>query len=106
MFEECIARAGTDRLLMVGDQIDTDIKGAKAAGLDALLVTTGLNNCSELRQDENGAADYVANNLGQIFDGSLSPHLRSAKRSSTTNQVWAAWSEICGADKPHLGGSG
>ncbi|SJM34799.1 HAD-IIA family hydrolase [Mesorhizobium delmotii] len=75
IFEECIARAGTDRLLMVGDQVDTDIKGAKAAGLDALLVTTGLNNCGKLRPDENGAPDYVAKNLDQIFDGSLFPHL-------------------------------
>ncbi|TIP10674.1 MAG: hypothetical protein E5X73_21075 [Mesorhizobium sp.] len=74
IFQECIARAGTDRLLMVGDQVDTDIKGAKAAGLDALLVTTGLNNSGELRQGENGAPDYVARNLDQIFDGSLSPH--------------------------------
>ncbi|MER9820280.1 HAD-IA family hydrolase [Mesorhizobium sp. M0129] len=106
IFEECIARAGTDRLLMIGDQVDTDIKGAKAAGLDALLVTTGLNNCGELRQDENGAPDYVAKNLDQIFDGSLFPHLRSAKHSSTTDQVWAAWSENRGADKAGLGGSG
>ncbi|AZO25803.1 hypothetical protein EJ070_19685 [Mesorhizobium sp. M1E.F.Ca.ET.045.02.1.1] len=75
IFEECIARAGTDRLLMVGDQVDTDIKGAKAAGLDAVLVTTGLNNSGELRQGENGAPDYVAKNLHQIFDGSLFPHL-------------------------------
>ncbi|WP_353816994.1 HAD hydrolase-like protein [Mesorhizobium sp.] len=51
------------------------MKGAKAAGLDALLVTTGLNNCGELRQDEIGSADYVAKNLDQIFDGSLFPHL-------------------------------
>ncbi|RWC27084.1 MAG: hypothetical protein EOS70_30450 [Mesorhizobium sp.] len=75
IFEECITRAGTDRLLMVGDQVDTDIKGAKAAGLDALLVTTGLNNSGELRQGESGAADFVAKNLNQIFDGSLFPHL-------------------------------
>ncbi|MEX2696674.1 HAD-IA family hydrolase [Rhizobium mongolense] len=87
IFEECIARARTDRLLMVGDQVDTDIKGAKAAGLDALLVTTGLNNSGELRQDENSVPDYFARNLGQIFDGSLLPHLRPAKHSSTTNQV-------------------
>ncbi|MCA0048308.1 HAD-IA family hydrolase [Mesorhizobium sp. B283B1A] len=71
IFEECIARAGTDCVLMVGDQIDTDIKGAKAAGVDTLLVTAGLNNSGELHQDENGAPDYVAKNLGQIFDGSL-----------------------------------
>ncbi|WP_288142306.1 HAD-IA family hydrolase [Mesorhizobium sp.] len=87
IFEECIARAGTDRLLMVGDQVDTDIKGAKAAGLDALLVTTELNSCGELRQDETGAADFVAKNLNQILDGSLFPRLRSAKHSSATNQA-------------------
>lgn len=62
---------------MVGDQLNTDIKGAKAVGLDALLVTTGLNSCGELRQGENGAPDYVAKSLDQIFNGSLSPHLRS-----------------------------
>ncbi|MER8868230.1 HAD-IA family hydrolase [Mesorhizobium sp. M0751] len=80
IFEVCIARAGTDRLLMVGDQVDTDIRGAKAAGLDSLLVTTGLNNRGELHQDQYGAADFVATNLNQIFDGSLFPHVRSAKR--------------------------
>ncbi|MER9600042.1 HAD-IA family hydrolase [Mesorhizobium sp. M0244] len=89
IFEECIARAGTDRLLMVGDQVDTDIKGAKAAGLDALLVTTGLNISGELRHGENGAPDYVATNLCQIVDGSLFPPLRSAKHSSTTKSGFA-----------------
>jgi len=68
IFEECIARTGSRRLLMVGDQIDTDIKGAKAAGLDALLVTTGLIGCAELHQDMNDPPDYVTTNLYQIFD--------------------------------------
>ncbi|BCM17704.1 HAD-IIA family hydrolase [Mesorhizobium sp. J8] len=70
IFEESIARAGTDRLLMVGDQIDTDIKGAKAAGLDAVLVSTGFNG--RVCEEENSAPDYVAKSLLQIFDGSLS----------------------------------
>ncbi|TKB06954.1 MAG: hypothetical protein E5V75_34385 [Mesorhizobium sp.] len=88
IFEECIARAGTDRLLMVGDQVDTDIKGAKAAGLAALLVTTGLNNCGELHQGDNAAPDYVVKNLDQIFNDSLFPHLiGSAMHISTIDQV-------------------
>lgn len=88
IFEECIARAGTYRLLMVGDQVDTDIKGAKAAGLDALLVTTGLNNCGELRQGYDAAPDYVVENLNQIFDGSLFPDLiGAAMHRSTIDQV-------------------
>ncbi|MER8734465.1 HAD-IA family hydrolase [Mesorhizobium sp. M1227] len=98
IFQECIARAGTDRLLMVGDQVDTDIKGAKAAGLDALLVTTDHNKPGESHQDENGAADYVAKNLGQIFDGSLFPHLRSAMHSSRTNQVSTEHAETSSSD--------
>ncbi|WP_404926391.1 HAD-IA family hydrolase [Mesorhizobium sp. ORM16] len=85
IFDECIARAGTNRLLMVGDQVDTDIKGAKAAGLDSLLLRTGLSNCRELRQDENGTPEYVAKNLGQIFDDSLFPYQRSAKHFNITN---------------------
>lgn len=100
IFEECIARAGTDRLLMVGDQVDTDIMGAKAAGLDALLIATGLNN-----YDENGAADYVAKNLGQILDGSLLPHLQSAKHSSTQTHACARRGNY-GASEAHPGGSG
>jgi 4-nitrophenyl phosphatase len=36
-----LARAGLDgaRLLMIGDQLETDIAGARAAGIDAALVT-------------------------------------------------------------------
>ncbi|TIT85678.1 MAG: hypothetical protein E5W59_24665, partial [Mesorhizobium sp.] len=76
IFEECVARAGSDRLLMVGDQIDTDIKGAKAAGLDAFLITSAFNNSGKLRHSKNGAPDYIATSLCQIVDGSLSPHLQ------------------------------
>ncbi|RAZ73004.1 HAD-IIA family hydrolase [Mesorhizobium atlanticum] len=72
IFEESIARAGSDRLLMVGDQVDTDIKGAKAAGLDTVLVNTGLNRRGGLSQEESSAPDYVANSLREILDGSLS----------------------------------
>ncbi|MFD2054811.1 HAD-IA family hydrolase [Mesorhizobium calcicola] len=86
IFDECITRAGTDRLLMVGDQIDTDIKGAKAVGLDALLVSTGLNNRGELRRGENSAPDYVAKHLHEIFDGSLSPHVSSTTSSSSNDR--------------------
>ncbi|MDX8514619.1 HAD-IA family hydrolase [Mesorhizobium captivum] len=74
IFDECMARAGSDRLLMVGDQVDTDIKGAKAAGLDAFLITSALNNSGKLRHSKNGAPDYVATSLCQIVDGSLFPH--------------------------------
>ncbi|MEL6183131.1 MAG: HAD-IA family hydrolase [Myxococcota bacterium] len=43
IFAAARARLGTDDLVMVGDQRATDIAGAKAAGLDAALVTSGVS---------------------------------------------------------------
>jgi HAD superfamily hydrolase (TIGR01450 family) len=42
IFDEAIRRAGTRQLLMIGDQLETDIRGAESAGLDSLLIGTGL----------------------------------------------------------------
>lgn len=42
IYEEAIRRAGSSRLLMIGDQLETDIRGAAAVGLDSVLVGTGL----------------------------------------------------------------
>ena len=45
MFKMALARAGCrpDDAVMVGDQVETDIKGAERAGIDAILVTTGVD---------------------------------------------------------------
>jgi HAD superfamily hydrolase (TIGR01450 family) len=42
----CASLLGTDprRILAVGDRLDTDIAGAVAAGMDSLLVLTGVDN--------------------------------------------------------------
>ncbi len=42
IFDEAKRRAGSDRLLMIGDQLETDIAGALAAGIDAALITSGV----------------------------------------------------------------
>jgi ribonucleotide monophosphatase NagD (HAD superfamily) len=42
LFETARARLNGRRLLMVGDQLGTDILGASRCGLDSLLVGTGL----------------------------------------------------------------
>lgn len=43
LFEEAVRRTGARRPLVVGDRLDTDIVGATAAGLPALLVLTGVS---------------------------------------------------------------
>lgn len=42
IFDAAKSRSGTDRMVMVGDQLQTDIKGAKAAGLAAALIEGGV----------------------------------------------------------------
>lgn len=42
LLDAAIDRAGAKHPLMVGDRLDTDIAGARAAGLDSLLVLSGV----------------------------------------------------------------
>ena len=43
LYEEGIQRCGTRNVVMVGDQLETDIRGAKNCGVDAVLVNTGVS---------------------------------------------------------------
>jgi 4-nitrophenyl phosphatase len=45
MFNIALERAGCERdeAVMIGDQVDTDIAGACRAGIDAILVTSGID---------------------------------------------------------------
>jgi glycerol 3-phosphatase-2 len=44
MHSECVRRTGALRPLVVGDRLDTDIEGARAAGAASLLVLTGVTD--------------------------------------------------------------
>lgn len=48
IFAEAVRRAGSRRLLMIGDQLETDIRGARDFGLDSLLLGTGLVTAAAL----------------------------------------------------------
>ena len=42
LFAEAARRSGTRNMIMIGDQLETDMRGAHAFGIDSALVTTGL----------------------------------------------------------------
>jgi HAD superfamily hydrolase (TIGR01450 family) len=42
IFKEALKRSGTENMVMIGDQLETDIRGANAFGLDSVLVGTGI----------------------------------------------------------------
>jgi HAD superfamily hydrolase (TIGR01450 family) len=48
LLDETVRRVGGARPLMVGDRLDTDIEGAVNAGIDSLLVLTGVTGLAEL----------------------------------------------------------
>jgi HAD superfamily hydrolase (TIGR01450 family) len=43
IFAEALRRSGTRDMVMIGDQLETDIRGANAFGLPSALVTTGVS---------------------------------------------------------------
>ncbi|HVL83597.1 MAG TPA: HAD-IIA family hydrolase [Pseudonocardia sp.] len=48
LLRQAVERAGGRRPLVVGDRLDTDIEGGRAAGLATLLVLTGVTGPAEL----------------------------------------------------------
>ncbi|MCD9198681.1 HAD-IIA family hydrolase [Aeromicrobium wangtongii] len=48
LLDETIARVGGTHPLMVGDRLDTDIDGAINAGIDSLVVLTGVSSLREV----------------------------------------------------------
>ncbi|MEV4492999.1 HAD-IIA family hydrolase [Micromonospora coxensis] len=69
LFATAARRAGQGRTLVVGDRLDTDIEGARRAGLDSLLVLTGVSDVPELlAAPEARRPTYVAEDLAGLFD--------------------------------------
>ena len=68
LFETARARFGSRRPLMIGDRLDTDIAGARRAGIDALLVLTGISTRAEAEgTPQELQPTYVAEDLGALL---------------------------------------
>lgn len=48
LFEQTAKRVQSQRALVIGDRLDTDIDGAIAAGMDSLLVLTGVHQLTDV----------------------------------------------------------
>ncbi|WP_410814795.1 HAD-IIA family hydrolase [Micromonospora sp. 067-2] len=69
LFETAARRSDGGRTLVVGDRLDTDIEGARRAGLDSLLVLTGVSGVADLLAAEpKRRPTYVARDLAGLFD--------------------------------------
>ncbi len=68
LLDETVRRVGGRRPLMVGDRLDTDIAGAHHAGMDSLLVLTGVTGLTELVAAKVGERPtYISTDLGGLL---------------------------------------
>lgn len=68
LFDEALGRTGARTPLMVGDRVDTDLDGARAAGVPSLAVLTGISDLDELAALPAGRRpEYVAPDVGGLL---------------------------------------
>lgn len=64
IFQEALRRSGTGDMVMVGDQLETDIRGANAFGLDSVLVGTGITDPTTTGTKDQPQPTYRMHSIG------------------------------------------
>jgi HAD superfamily hydrolase (TIGR01450 family) len=69
IFEEALRRFGGSKPLFLGDRLDTDILGANRAGIDSVLVFTGVDQAKQLlAAGVDSRPTYVLENLSELHE--------------------------------------
>lgn len=77
LFEAALERAGTRSAAVIGDRIETDIAGARGAGLDGILVWTGAASPADLL-DQDALPVATISSLEELFQEGPRPRIRPA----------------------------
>ncbi|MET1053091.1 MAG: HAD-IIA family hydrolase [Mycetocola sp.] len=69
IFEEASARFDAKNPMFIGDRLDTDIVGANRAGMDSVLVLTGIDKAKHvLAADKFSRPTYILDDLRQLHE--------------------------------------
>jgi HAD superfamily hydrolase (TIGR01450 family) len=98
IFHQAVARAGGTRPLAVGDRLNTDLAGARAAGIPGLHVLTGVSDArAVVLAEPHERPSFLAVDLRGLAEPHPAPHLDP--------QGWwrcgAAAARVAGSE-PHL----
>ena len=66
LFLTALDRLGDGRALVVGDRLDADVAGARAAGLDGAIVLTGATSAAMAREADPAPA-FIATTLADLL---------------------------------------
>ncbi len=101
LFTTAASLSGARRPLAVGDRLDTDIQGAVGAGMDCLLVLTGVSGPAELlAAPPERRPGYLAADLSGLFRPA-----GEARLPLTAGEA-GGWRVIRDGDRATLAGSG
>ena len=115
IFVRVAERAGARRPLCVGDRLDTDVAGARAAGMDCLLVLTGVSSPADVvaapppQRPTHLGADLGALVLAPLAPGDLVAEqdgawrLRGAGARVSDGEIVSTVGEDGGDDEPTTG---
>jgi glycerol-1-phosphatase len=68
LMQTAARRVGGSSPLVVGDLLDTDIRGGRAAGMPTMLVLTGVSGAAELlAAPPEARPDYIGADLGALY---------------------------------------
>ncbi|GAA1696157.1 HAD hydrolase-like protein [Microbacterium sediminicola] len=94
IFTEAIERFAAHKALFIGDRLDTDILGANRAGIDSVLVLTGIDRPKHVLAAPAGSQPtYILGDLRELFE----PYPQIRVRGAVT-EVRGARVRIDGAD--------
>jgi len=88
IFDSALSELGFQKPLVIGDRLDTDIKGAVAAGLESAAVLTGIAGNKELlgaKSDER--PNYILTDLSELFSDYPKPKRTKSSVSFGQSEV-------------------
>src|SRR5262249_10337211 len=89
LFTAAAARVGASKPLVVGDRLDTDIEGAVRAGMDSMLVLTGVPAPDDLIGAPDGMRPtWVSPDLRALADASAAARVPEVKDGHAETGGW------------------
>ncbi|GAB6897986.1 HAD-IIA family hydrolase [Kineosporia succinea] len=74
LFLEAAARYGSQRTIVVGDRLDTDLEGARSAEMVGMIVLTGVHRIADLVAAEPHVRPHlIARDLGGLMEAHAGP---------------------------------